>query len=398
MAGKLGEILIRRGLLTNDQLQAALHDQGVSNALLGAILVGKGWITTEQLGRVLSEQFDAPFVELAPQSVNPQLVRLLPETFARERQVVPVQIRQRRLTLAMLTPDDIETISEAELITGYEVDPVIAMQAEIQATLDHSFDERLVARQTAVDMKLVELEQAGPAAALIADSKSPVSNKEEDAPVVRLTKAVLMGAINAKASDIHIEPHNPEMRVRYRIDGELQQVMTIPKGTEEAIIARLKVLANLDTTENRRPQDGRITVETDGKRVNFRTSCIPTTRGEKICMRLLDEGAKTFDIDTLGLTPRDRGRIQGMLDKPHGMIVVTGPTGSGKTTTMYAMLSKLNTIDLNITTVEDPVEYKLTGINQVQSDNDFGLGFANALKYILRQDPDVIMVGEIRDH
>ena len=188
------------------------------------------------------------------------------------------------------------------------------------------------------------------------------------------------------------------MRVRYRVDGELQQVMTIPNHIEEAVVARIKVMADMDTTENRRPQDGRLSVNEAGTRVNFRVSSIPTVGGEKVVMRLLDEGNKVFDIEALGLADRDKKTLQSLIDKPHGMLVVTGPTGSGKTTTMYAVLAKLNSVNRNIVTVEDPVEYRLTGINQVASDNDYGLGFANALKYIMRQDPDVIMVGEIRDH
>ena len=215
---------------------------------------------------------------------------------------------------------------------------------------------------------------------------------------MRLVRAILMGAINANTSDIHLEPHVPEMRVRYRVDGELQPVMTIPNHIEEAVVARIKVMADMDTTENRRPQDGHLSVQEAGTKVNFRVSTIPTVGGEKVVMRLLDEGSKTFELQHLGMCERDLKAIQTLIDRPHGMIVVTGPTGSGKSTTMYALLSKLNSISRNIVTVEDPVEYRLPGINQVASDNEHGLGFANALKYIMRQDPDVIMVGEIRDH
>ncbi|MEM8864805.1 MAG: GspE/PulE family protein, partial [Planctomycetota bacterium] len=203
---------------------------------------------------------------------------------------------------------------------------------------------------------------------------------------------------NANCSDIHLEPHVPEMRVRYRVDGELQSIMTIPNHTEEAVVARIKVMADMDTTESRRPQDGRLGLEEGGTRVNFRVSTIPTVGGEKVVMRLLDEGNQIFDLEGLGLGERDLKSIQALIDKPYGMIVVTGPTGSGKSTTMYSVLSTLNATSRNIVTVEDPVEYRLPGINQVASDNEHGLGFANALKYIMRQDPDVIMVGEIRDH
>ena len=270
------------------------------------------------------------------------------------------------------------------------------MQPEVQEALDRGFDERTVARQTVVDVKLAELSEEPDEVEATAGGAE--EEKEEDSPVIRLVRSVLMGAYNAGASDIHLEGHEPEMRVRYRIDGELKKVMTINNHIEDDVIAQIKVRADMDTTETRRPQDGTCSLEENGHKVNFRVSCIPTTRGEKMCLRLLDEGSKVFELESISLTPRDLKRINSMIDKPHGMILITGPTGSGKSTTMYAMLSKLNSVDVNITTVEDPVEYKLAGINQVQSDNEFGMGFANALKFIMRQDPDVIMVGEIRDH
>jgi len=395
MAGRLGDILVDRGQITQAQLESALASQGSERGMLGTILLRRGLITMEQLGSALAEQFEVPFREVVPHAINPQLVRLLPESFARERSAVPVGLSEGRLTLAMTAPDDIETISEAELITGYRVEPVISLEGEVHGTLDRGFDDRLLARQTIVDMKLSELAEAE---VRQENEIIAATNEEEAAPVVRLVRAILTGAINAQSSDIHLEPHKPEMRVRYRVDGELQQVMTIPEHIEEAVIARIKVMGDMDTTENRRPQDGRLSVEEAGKRVNFRVSTIPTVGGEKVVMRLLDEGNKIFDLDKLGFSERDRERLQTLIDKPHGMMVVTGPTGSGKSTTMYAMLSALNKVQRNIVTVEDPVEYQLPGINQVHSDNEFGLGFANALKYIMRQDPDVIMVGEIRDH
>ena len=394
MAGRLGYILVKRGQITEAQLQSALASQGSERGMLGAILLRRGLITFDQLGSALEEQFEVPFREIVPQAVNPQIVRLLPETMARDREAVPIGISEGCLTLAMVAPDDIETISEAELITGYRVEPVVALQSEVQAALDRGFDDRIVARQTIVDMKLADLIEA----AAHMDDEAVAHVEDELAPVVRLVHAILMGAINANASDIHLEPHVPEMRVRYRVDGELQQVMTIPSHIEESVIARIKVMGDMDTTETRRPQDGRLGIDEAGAKVNFRVSVIPTVGGEKVVMRLLDEGNRVFDLDRLGLGSVQRTAIQRLIDKPHGMIVVTGPTGSGKSTTLYAVLSSLNAIQRNIVTVEDPVEYRLPGINQVHSDNDHGLGFANALKYIMRQDPDVIMVGEIRDH
>jgi type IV pilus assembly protein PilB len=393
---RLGDILVRRGWITAGQLESALAAQGSERGMLGHILVRRNLITLDQLGEALSEQFGVPFFDVVPQVVNPQVVRLLPERLARQRSCVPVSASGSTLQLAMVAPDDIETISEAELITGYQIDPVVALENLVHAALDRGFDERIVARQTIVDMKMADLITAENNV----DEELPSEEAEgqEQVPVVRLVRAILMGAINANTSDIHLEPHVPEMRVRYRVDGELQPVMTIPNHIEEAVVARIKVMADMDTTESRRPQDGLLSVHEAGTKVNFRVSTIPTVGGEKVVMRLLDEGSKTFAIEHLGLCARDLKTVQTLIDKPHGMIVVTGPTGSGKTTTMYAVLSKLNSVSRNIVTVEDPVEYRLTGINQVASDNEHGLGFANALKYIMRQDPDVIMVGEIRDH
>jgi type IV pilus assembly protein PilB len=395
MAGRLGEILVRRGWITAEQLQSALLTQGSERGLLGVILLRRGLINHQQLGEALEEQLEVPFRQIPPHSVNPQLVRLVPETLARSRNAVPVALKQRRLTLAMVAPDDIETIAEVELLTGYQVDPVVALEHELRAALDTGYDERIVARQTIVDMKLADLAAGGDAAAMDA---APAGDGQDDAPVVRLVRSIVIGAINVRASDIHLEPREPEMRVRYRVDGELQQVMTIPNHTKDAVVGRIKVMAEMDTTETRRPQDGHLTVAEGGLKASLRVSTIPTVGGEKVVMRILDDGNKTFQLDHLGLRPAERNLIAALIEKPHGMVVLTGPTGSGKTTTMYAMLSALNSVDRNVVTVEDPVEYRLPGINQVSADNDHGLGFANALKYIMRQDPDVIMVGEIRDH
>ncbi|TWT48876.1 GspE/PulE family protein [Botrimarina hoheduenensis] len=392
---RLGDILVSRGMVTQNQLEAALAAQGSERGMLGQILLRRNLISLDQLGDALAEQYGVDYFDIVPQAINVQIARLLPENLARERNCVPVAIHGRELQLAMVTPDDIDTISETELITGYHVKPLVALDNAVQAALDRGFDDRMTARQTIVDMKMADLESAEHLEEIDLEPTDAV--EEEQAPVVRLVRSILMGAINAGCSDIHLEPHVPEMRVRYRVDGELQSVMTIPNHTEESVVARIKVMADMDTTENRRPQDGRLTITEAGARVNFRVSTIPTVGGEKVVMRLLDEGGKSFELRTLGLSDADLKKIQSLIDKPHGMIVVTGPTGSGKSTTMYSVLSRLNAVNRNIVTVEDPVEYRLTGINQVASDNEHGLGFANALKYMMRQDPDVIMVGEIRD-
>ena len=399
MAGRLGDILLARNLINEQQLNEALSSQGAGRGMLGTMLVQRGLITIEQLGDALSAQFDVPYMRIPAEQIHPQVVRLLPETLARQREIVPVSVAGGCMTLAMVAPDDMEAISEAELITGYQIEPVVALHEDVQAALDKSFDERIAARQTIVDMKLADLKAAAEQRKKQEEVKQARREDEnDDAPVVRLVRSILMGAVNSGASDIHLEPHVPEMRVRYRVDGQLQQVMTIPNHTEEAVVGRIKVMADMDTTEKRRPQDGALTIEDNGSRVSFRVSSIPTVGGEKVCMRVLRENNRVFTFEALGMTPREIETTKMLIAKPHGMLVVTGPTGSGKTTTMYTMLANIDSSTKNISTVEDPVEFRFPGINQVQSNNEHGMGFANALKYLMRQDPDVILVGEIRDH
>ncbi len=392
---RLGDILIEQGTLSAAQMEAAFSSKP-REIMLGDWLVDQQLLTTNQLGYALAEQFGVPYVDIDPTTVDPQIARLIPLDFARSNKACAIGISSHLLTLAMVAPDDIETIAEAELMTGYQIQPAVALAEDIEGLISRVYDDRSVARQTIVDMKMVELRKLRAAGEDISTA-SILIKEQEDAPVVRLVQAILSGAATAGASDVHLEPHRPEMRVRYRVDGELQQVMTIPNHIEQSVISRIKVMADMDTTENRRPQDGHLTVFENGKRVGFRVSGIPTVDGQKLVLRLLDEGGRTFELDKLGMTGRDNKTLRSMIDKPYGMFVVTGPTGSGKSTTLYAVLQHLNNVDRNIVTVEDPVEYRLSGINQVQSDNEFGMGFANALKYIMRQDPDVIMVGEIRD-
>ncbi|MEM9701173.1 MAG: ATPase, T2SS/T4P/T4SS family [Planctomycetota bacterium] len=391
MARRLGDILLERGWIEDEALDRALADQKGGRGRLGTLLLGRGLISRDQLGEAFAEQFEVPFRSLTATRIHPQLPRLLPETFARERELAPVEVTEDRVTLAMAAPDDMEAISEVELLTGYCVDPVICLADELTAVLDRAFDERVAARQTAVDIRFEELRTgaANPAAAK--------TEEDPDAPVVRLVRSILIGAVHSGASDIHLEPHDPQMRVRYRIDGQLQEIMTVPGHSEEAAVGRIKVMADMDTAERRRPQDGTLTLVDGETRASFRVSSIPTVGGEKVVMRVLDETGRTFSFDALGMPDDQVARVRQLLDKPHGMVVMTGPTGSGKTTTMYSMLCSIDSDERNISTIEDPVEFRLPGINQVQANNEFGMGFANGLKYLMRQDPDVILVGEIRD-
>ena len=391
---RLGDILIDQNVLTPEQIDSAFGSKP-RGVMLGDWLVQQSLLSNQQLGEALAEQFGVAYVDIDFSSVNPQVARLMPEDFSRSRECAAIEISQRTLTLAMVAPDDIETIAEVELMTGYQIRPVVALKDDVVSLLNRVYDDRAFARQTIVDMKMVEMAEVGET--VEEDEFSAAGVGQEDAPVVKLVHAILSGAVTAGASDIHLEPYKPEMRVRYRVDGELQVAMTIPNHIEDPVISRIKVMGDMDTTESRRPQDGHLTVYESGKRVGFRVSGIPTVDGQKLVLRLLDEGGQTFDLAGIGMPKRDYETIRTILDKPHGMFVVTGPTGSGKSTTLYAALEHLNDDDRNIVTVEDPVEYRLPGINQVQSDNEFGMGFANALKYIMRQDPDVIMLGEIRD-
>lgn len=389
MAGRLGDILIEQGHVTAEQIDQAL----ASRCRLGEALLKQGAVSRQQLGDGLAEQFEVPWHDITPDQIPAQIVRLLPESFVRNRMLVPVRIREGWMLLAMEAPDDIEAISEVELITGYKVDPVVSLGTDIQKVLDRGFDGRIAAQQTAVDIRIAELETARANGELIV-----TVSEDNDAPVVRLVKSILLGAVNAGASDIHLEPHAPQMRIRYRVDGQLQQVMTIPQDSEEAVVGRIKVMADMDTTEKRKPQDGNLTIEENGLRVSYRVSSIPTVDGEKVVMRVLDENKGTYAFESLGMPEREIGVCRELITRPYGMIVVTGPTGSGKTTTMYTMLTSIDSKEKNVSTIEDPVEFRLPGINQVQANNEHGMGFANGLKYLMRQDPDVILVGEIRDH
>ncbi|GAB5405527.1 MAG: GspE/PulE family protein [Aureliella sp.] len=393
MAKRLGDIIIDNGWLTEEQLDQAFVEHKKVGMQLGSYLLHRNLLDREQLGRALSEQFEVPFETISPDTVHPQLARLLPESFARRREIVPVAVDGSSLCLGMVWPGDMEAISETELMTGYQVEAAICLADEVQRTLDVAFDNRTTARQTAIDIRYEEM-----ANSLGEDDEEEESEVDSDAPVVRLVQSILMGAVHAGASDIHLEPHSPQMRVRYRVDGQMQQVMTVPSHSESAVIGRIKVLADLDTAETRRPQDGNLTIEEGNSRASYRVSIIPCVRGEKIVMRVLDESSKTFSFEALGMPEDQVERMRTLLDKPHGMIVMTGPTGSGKTTTMYSMLCSIDSSQRNVSTIEDPVEFRLPGINQVQANSEFGMGFANGLKYLMRQDPDVILVGEIRDH
>ncbi len=394
MTPQLGTLLVNRGLVTQQALEAALAVRRDENALLGEILLRQGAITEEDLSAALQEQHGVEYRTLDWESVDTQLARLIPESLARSRLALPIAVRDDTLILAMVAPDDLETISEVELLTGYPVEPIGTSPGQMLAALERCFDENITARQTIVDMRIDEIRSGH---AEVTEDGSNQSYDPNDAPVVRLVSSVISGGMRVRASDIHLEPQGNSVRVRYRVDGELQEIMTIPRRIMPAVVSRIKVMADMDITEHRRPQDGHISLVEGGRSLDLRISTIPTVCGEKVVARIVDRAASQFDFNRLGFPEHEYRRIRAMMDHPHGMILATGPTGSGKSTTLYTVLTELNQPNRNIVTVEDPVEYQLEGINQIQVDAEFGLGFASALKYLLRQDPDVIMVGEIRD-
>ena len=392
---RLGELLIQHGLLTQRQLEQALTVQREEGALLGEVLLRMGVVRQADLGRALAEQHGVSFVVLEDEEIDPQIAMLLPEDLCRSHMALPFRIEGATLQVAMVQPDDLWVISEIELLTGYGVEPSVAAPTAVRRAIDQCFDRNLMTRQTIVDMRIDELRKAGPNADAEALAIDAIDSA--DPPVVRLVNSILSGGISSGASDIHFEPQHPEMRVRYRIDGVLYENMVIPSHIEAPLVSRLKVMADLDITERRHPQDGHISFTADRKTYDMRVSTLPTVTGEKIVIRILEKDAERFHLDKLGFSPEQRVLVDGFLGHPYGMILVTGPTGSGKTTSLYGMLNHLNEPEINIITVEDPVENQMYGMNQVGVDPNFGMTFASALKYILRQDPDIVMVGEIRD-
>ena len=392
---KLGEILLQRGVLTARQLEHALRLQREDKALLGEVLLRLGAVDQADLDRALAEQHGVPYVVLEDEQIDPQVVMLVPESFARCSLAVPFCVSGDTIHVAMMAPDDLWAISEIELLTGYQVRPFVAMPSALLRVIEHCFDRSLATRQTIVDMRFEELRKGTRVKKL--DVIAADALDAADVPVVRLVNSIVSGGLTSGASDIHFEPQHPEMRIRYRIDGVLYDNMTIPRHIEPALVSRVKVMADLDITERRHPQDGHITFNMEGRAYDLRVSTMPTVGGEKVVIRIFETDAQRFALERIGFSPQQQETVERFLSHPYGMILVTGPTGSGKSTTLYAMLNHLNRPDINIVTLEDPVENQIAGLNQIGVDANFGMSFASGLKYILRQDPDIVMVGEIRD-
>ncbi len=398
MAQKLGELLVRENLITPAQLQQALEEQKKRGGRLGANLTKMGFIQEEALADFLSKQFGVPSINLGEFDIDPEVIRLVPEEQAKKHVLIPINRAGATLVVAMADPSNMFAQSDIEFLTGYKIEVVVAPENTILEAVDKYYqaaednlDEMLGDLQDEFDVALGE---EGEEDVNVTD----LEKASDDAPVVRLVNLILTDAIKKAASDIHVEPYEKSFRVRYRIDGVLYEVMKPPMKLRNPIVARIKIMSNLDIAERRLPQDGRIKIKLGKDReMDYRVSVLPTLFGEKVVLRLLDKSNLQLDMTKLGFFQEQLDLFQKAIHMPYGMVLVTGPTGSGKTTTLYSALSELNKTDTNISTAEDPVEYNLMGINQVQMKEEIGLNFAAALRAFLRQDPDIVMVGEIRD-
>jgi type IV pilus assembly protein PilB len=393
-APRIGDLLLREGLVTQDQLNKALAEQRHNGTRVGYNLVKLGFIKETDLTRMLARQHKMPAVDLTKFQVDPRIAKLIPAELALKHSVLPLKRDGRTLTVAMSDPASMSVLDDIKFITRLDIFPVIAGEFTLRNAIEKFYESGEAQMQTLLseipddDIEILEseAEDGNNGAALI-----------DEAPVVKLINAIMTDALKKGASDIHFECFEKELRVRYRIDGALQEIMKPPIKMRPALISRFKIMASLNIAERRVPQDGRIKLKIGTKVIDFRVSTLPTLFGEKVVLRILDKGNLTLDLGTFGIEPRAERELMDAISNPYGMVLVTGPTGSGKTTTLYSALSKINNIDVNIMTAEDPVEYNLFGINQVLVRTEIGMTFAAALKAFLRQDPNIIMLGEIRD-
>jgi len=388
-------MLIEAGLITEEQLKEALEAQKRDGGRLGFNLVKLGFVSDVEITKFLAKQYNVPGVDLAYKEIPEAVLKLLPPDVAQKYQAVPVSRVGKVITVAMANPSDVFAIEDIKFVTGFEVRPAVASEGLIQGAIGKYYQAADVLSQVMKAVKedeltLVDKEKKD-------DEVSDIALAVETGPVVKLVNSILIDGISRGSSDLHIEPYEKELRIRYCIDGHLHEVMSPPARLRAAVTSRIKIMAKMNIAEKRLPQDGRLKVKVRGKVVDLRVSTVPSLFGEKICLRVLDRSAISFDLATLGFEEDEYQRIMRAIQVPYGIILVTGPTGSGKTTTLYAALNKINTPDVNITTAEDPIEYSLIGVNQVQIREDIGFTFADALRSFLRQDPNIIMVGEIRD-
>jgi type IV pilus assembly protein PilB len=392
---RLGDILVEFNVITEAQLQDALKVQKETGVRLGQALIQLGIVTEQRMNEVLEFQLGIPQVALHKYRLDPKVVKLISGELARRHKIIPIERKANKIRLAMMDPLNLVAIDDVQLQTGLEVEPVIATEREIDQVISRYFGLTDSVKQ-AFGNQLHQMEKEAAAVTELVDL-AELANAGDDAPIVKAVNAFIQQSVKEKASDIHIEPGERHVRVRYRIDGILQEMMTLPKQTHAPLVSRIKIMADMDIAEKRVPQDGRIQIKMDIHNIDLRVSTLPTIYGEKVVIRLLDKTNALFTINELGMQPEVLDVFKKMLKQTYGVILITGPTGSGKTTTVYAGLNQLNDQEKNIITVEDPVEYVLPGINQVQVNTKAGITFAAGLRSILRQDPDIIMVGEIRD-
>ena len=400
---QLGRLLVNAGLISEDQLSKALEEQKRTAEKIGSILIKLDYIDEDTLLKFLSKQFRVPSISIEPQDVDPDVIKLIPPDMANRYEVFPIRRKGRTLILGMVNPGDITAIDAVKFATGFEVEPVVIAHSKMKTLLEKFYKVTKEIRSVS-DVEEPEEEEFFD---FEDDAEIELEEEEEEEdissasaqPVIKLVNYLISNAVRRKASDIHIEPFEKVLRVRYRIDGVLQQVAEPPYSLKNAIVSRIKIMTGtMDVAERRVPQDGRIRIKVDGKPIDLRVSIIPTIYGEKVVMRILDKSSLMLDMTQLGFEPDNLQKFIAAIEKPFGLVLVTGPTGSGKSTTLYSALARLNKPEIQILTVEDPVEYNIKGINQVQVNEEIGFDFSMALRAFLRQSPNVILVGEIRDN
>lgn len=390
---RLGSILVQRGIISLEQLDMVLTKQKDTGQKLATILIQESLVEEKKLIAILGEQLGIPPVDLTKLKLDPEVVELIPQGLAEFYSAIPISKIGNAITVAMSDPTNVLAVDDIKLQTGMDIIPALASETEISEILKNYYAQRSGMTEVLDDVDDMQ----------VAESKQEEMDLDQlgaeggEAPVIKIVNLILKEAINSRASDIHIEPFEKTISLRYRIDGVLHDRTAPPKALQNALVSRLKIMSKLDIAERRLPQDGRFRIKMKGKDIDFRFSTLPCVHGEKVVMRILDKSALNLDLSKLGFDPKGLEYFRDALKRTYGMILVTGPTGSGKTTTLYSSLSVLNEPDVNIVTVEDPVEYQLGGINQVQCQSEIGLTFAAALRSILRQDPDIVMIGEIRD-
>lgn len=380
---RLGDLLVESGLISEEQLNSTLRRKSADEKL-GDALLREGYITEQQLIEVLEFQLGIPHINIFQYPIDPDVIQLVPKELAKRHYAMPIRRDKNKLLVAMADPMDYFAIEELRMATGYHIEPAIATKDELFRTITKYYD-----LQESMEEVMGEIATS--------ETLDETRVTDDDSPVVRLVNQIIDNALVQRASDIHFDPQETELRVRYRVDGILRTERSLPKHMQNVIVARIKIMANLNITETRLPQDGRIKTTINFKPVDIRVSSLPTIYGEKIVMRLLDLSNTLNRIDKIGFSETNLEKFTDMLKRPNGIILITGPTGSGKSSTLYATLNELNSDDVNIITVEDPVEYQMEGVNQIQVNENIGLTFANGLRSILRQDPDIVMIGEIRD-